>query len=372
MGSLGSGLVALSVLAATSLLQPLVVCSNAHADEAVADIEVKNFDVTIRRRSTSGRVYLIQAPSGEALHSGKILLLRKDEHPVMAFRILRDYPEKSQFAAKWVRRYQGTVQLESDQEYNAIEKLADHPMGPLTEQDHADLKELESDIPPPDAGSAKAYDPELDGSVGKAKAYDPELDKTTTPPPGDLSPTDEKDLDELGNLTADEFVPIDRDKYWFTLGFGYFRNNGPIATASSGYFTGLDLKFAKTLKQLLAFHKKDLQDSLALEAGLGYYRPINFAESNDSYTVVPMTLTFRYNVMYSENFFLFGYLGINYNFATGTGVNGLDSQVNTALSQLRGFGPAVGAGGFLRVGPGWFVRVDLGYDLLGLALVLRY
>jgi hypothetical protein len=45
------------------------------------------------------------------------------------------------------------------------------------------------------------------------------------------------------------------------------------------------------------------------------------------------------------------------------------SSVIAALSTLL---PAAGAGLLLQVGPGWYTRLDMGFDNIGLSLVLRF
>jgi len=376
----------------------------ARAEDNLPSIDARTFDVTVQRRSRSGRVYLFETPSQEPLHVGKLILLRQSDLPVMAFRVLKDYPEKNQFAAKWMRRYRNIPQIEPKQQYLAVEKLADRNAPPLTEQDRAELKEIESDSlpPPPDQGApleeakpapnstppttsdgSDTTSGKTPGAASGAPSYDADLDATTTPPPknnvestlgSELTPADEQELDDLKSITAEELVPLDRDKNGVTVGFGFFRNNASTADQSSGYLGGLDIKYAHTLRQYLYFKRKNLQDSLMLEGGFGYYKLISYAAQNDSYTVVPFTVTLRYNLLFNENFGTFGYIGLNKNFvAASAAASSADSgAVQEAARQLNSFNPAIGVGVLFRVGPSWYIRMDAGYDLIGVALLLRF
>lgn len=396
-------------LAIQSTTAPPVFADDTADATHLPEIEAKTFNVAVKKRSRSGHVYLFDRYDSEPLQVGRLVLLRDGDQPVMAFRVLKDYPEKNQFAGKWLRRYRGLQQLQPDQQFLAVEKLADVVAPPLTSQDKADLKELEGEAlpaPPPSGAEAAPATPQTAPSTPPAPqataspappgpegqppstATNEPVPAESLPPPApnpakshdaenlapELTAADERELDDLKSITAEELVPLDRDKYWATLGLGFFRNNGSTPSSKSGYLTGLDMKFAKTLKQYLYFKKKDLQDSIAVEAGLGYYKLISYAVQGDAFTVVPFTVTARYNLLFSENLGVFGYLGFNKNFvASSSSPNDpSNAAVSTASDQLNSFQPAFGVGGLFRVGPSWYIRTDVGYDLLGIALLLRF
>ena len=235
------------------------ISSVAHAasepsgdDERLPDIEAKTFDVKVMRRSRSGNVYVFETSEEQPLHTGKILLLREGIQPVMAFRVLRDYSDKNQFAAKWVRRYRGIDQLNPSTSYLAIEKIADREAPPLTVQDRAELKEVESEIPPPTEQTTPA------------KKFDSELDATTSPPPKsvaetsspDLTPADVQEIDELKDFSAEELVVLDRDKNWTDMGYSIFRQNGAGPQSYSGYFSGFDFRWPNDQKSDLFKEKR--------------------------------------------------------------------------------------------------------------------
>jgi hypothetical protein len=127
-------------------------------DQELPPIDATTFPVTIERRSLSGHVYLLSTP-GEIPDVGRLILLKKDSTPVMAFRVLKRYQGKNQFAGKWMRRYNDVKQLEATQNYTAVQKVSDRtPETPLTNQDKKDLSEIEKpaappvpEVPPPEA-----------------------------------------------------------------------------------------------------------------------------------------------------------------------------------------------------------------------------
>jgi hypothetical protein len=295
----------------------------------------------------------------------------------MALRVLRDYSDKNQFAAKWVRRYRDVQTLDAQTSYVAIEKIADREGPPLTAQDRAELKEVESDIPPP------TDSPPPVAALPPAKKFDSELDASTSPPPKnsaevtspELTSADVREIDELKDITAEELVILDREKNWLGFGYDIFRQNGAGTSSYAGYFGGFDLKYARTIKQLIYLKKKDIQDSFAIEGSLGYYKVLNFvgSQTNDSYTVIPFTLTGRYNVNFGQDITLFAYVGLNKNILLASSQGGADpGSFSTAQSQLNSVLPAVGIGMLFRIGPGWYIRFDGGLDQIGLGMTLRY
>jgi hypothetical protein len=72
--------------------------------------------------------------------------------------------------------------------------------------------------------------------------------------------------------------------------------------------------------------------------------------------------------MFGENFGIFFYGGLMQNFVTQVSANAT-ADVQASLQSIV---PAVGTGLLFRVGPSWEARVDLGYDMLALGLVLRF
>jgi hypothetical protein len=113
--------------------------------DTLPNIEARSFDVRVAKRSKSAKTYLFEDINQARTRVGKILLLRRDSQPVMAFRIVKTYyPAKNEFAAKQVRTYGDIAKIEPGSSYSGLEKVSDVVAPPPTAQDRADLKELES------------------------------------------------------------------------------------------------------------------------------------------------------------------------------------------------------------------------------------
>ena len=197
-------------------------------------------------------------------------------------------------------------------------------------------------------------------------AYDEELDAGTSPEPKDqlAELNDQQERLELANLVVDEIYPIERDKNWFSLGFGYF-NVGTL-TGTSAFFSGVGIRYGYNLGDHLFVYQKSLQDSFTLELGAYLYTVSGFASTADNYTVAPLLGTARYNLYIGKSLITFVYAGIS--MSTVTSSTGGTELANEALS---GFGPAFGGGMFIHIGPKWYVRFDLGLDFVGSGLVLK-
>lgn len=342
------------------------------------DIEARVFDVKVAKRSASTKTYLFDDVAGSEPPLGKILLLRRDSEQIMAFRVVKLYPEKKQFAAKRVRTYGFHRVIEPGSTFSALEKVGDVVIPPPTAQDKADLKELESkpgDIPPPPPDAvppAPATTPPPTAPGPEVQAFDSDLDAGNSPPPAGAvdsenakdSPTvpddDEDDETSHFGMAIEEVVPLDPNSQWLTATFAYFNNGG-------SYFAGAGMRYGLSLGKMLFLRKPRLQDSIVLEAGLFFYKITTFVSTGDSYSVMPLVGTARYNILFGENFGIFFYGGLVQNVVTSA-TNGT-TAAQTALQTVL---PAAGTGLLFRVGPSWESRVDLGYDMLGLGLILRF
>lgn len=461
----------MSKFGATILWALLLAVTPARGEDYLKnlpDIEAREFTVTVQRISTSGRVTLFDVIRDEPLKAGTIVLIRENEAPVMAFRVLKVYPEKSQFAGRKVREYPKSPTLQKEASFGAIEKIQDIFPVPITpeqaSQDAIDIKELETapsadDVeslldgtddlgsvekaPPaeeptstlekpeaidPSAIDATELDPkalpstedslddglldtndlgldllaeggdEADEILGdlentesvtaeldpndpnleplpKVQKYDPVLDAGTSPTPleslKDAAPDESGRFadfqDGTNEFVLEEYRRIDRDKHWLSVGIGYFRN--AKTGGDSGYYTGLGLKYGVNLDYGLWLNSNQLQDSLVVEFAAGSYRISNYSGegSSDSYTIAPLGATLRYNLHTNSGFVPFAYAGLTKNFilanTEGTAI---------ALSELSQISGAFGIGILSQLGPRWFLRFDLGFDLIGGGLMLRF
>lgn len=328
------------------LLLTLISQSTAFADD-LPEIEALAFKVRVVRKTKSGRVYLFDDLSSHKPPQGKIFLVKENQEPAMAFRVLKQYADKPQFAAKRVRQYQ-TPYLESSHEYIAWQKLRDLHAGPsnipVSEEDQSELQELEN---------AAISEEELnDEELAR------QLDKST---PEKLTRDEELTLKQL---EIREYPQLDRFSHWLSLQMGLIRNLS--ASNEATYYTGGGIRYGLTVgKRMLA--KQNSEDSLVLEGTIFYYRVLQFLTPTDEYTMTPWGVNLRYNLMWSETFGFFLYGGFLYNYI-------LSSQGDTAegIALLGGFVPSFGTGLLYTMGPHWQLRLDLGYDLIGIGLVLRY
>jgi len=360
-------------------------------EEVLPNIEASTYSVKIVRKSTSGKVYLFELETTDVLpKTGRIFLLKRDASSVMAFRVLKIYPQNKTYAAKRVRRYGKNKSLESGETFLAVEKESDLAPPAPTRQDQSDLHELEKkeqtfSETKPDSKSQKDSQKDLKEEPKenlKVLPFDPELDTPTSPPPSDKT-KDKEDpsvihaLDETSKDTEETESPsvisveepqlIDHYRHWLTAGLGYVINMAPPSTGGYYPFTSGNFRYGYTLGKTLFFSQPKMQDSIALEGGFFLYKAINFATANDSYTITSLSATLRYNIQFSESFGIFLYGGMLYGYVVASAQG--QSSVIAALSTLL---PAAGAGLLLQIGPGWYTRLDMGFDNIGLSLVLRF
>lgn len=313
-------------------------------------ISAKTYDVKTLRRSQSHRVYLLEkivgAESPEMPAEGRILLLRRNGEPVMAFRILKQYPEKGHFAAKSVRQYGSIEFLENEETFRAIEKISDLAPPPPTEEDKKDLKELENMAPPPSEDVQGEPTSETDQPA---------------PPPEELS----SEEDQWLSLTADEVFPIDKNRYAIAAEFGYFRNLNTEGT--SIYFPGGGFRYSFGFGKTLFFSQATPQDGLTFDAGAFFYKILNLGPQPDAYSVAVLTGTMTYKILLSEFYGFFFYGGLEKNIVVSSAEG--DEDIILALSSVL---PAVGGGLVFQVGPNWEARAIFGMDMIGGGIVLRF
>jgi hypothetical protein len=510
-----------------------IAATDAVTGITTPDINARSYGSKINRRSASGRVYLVDMIDGtqELPQNGRLVLMRQGESPVMAFRVLKEYPDKRQFAAKWLRRYNGTKDLEPGAQFIAIEKVSDKEAPPLTTQDKKDLKELEAPAPPPvavapiqteaappvavppaivppvaappaiatpavappppvviapvtppapqavaptpepltapipapssiaanavaapppvlavppppvatpevvtpvvmaspepaplpepsppavannqdlvappqapvpTASEAAAPAPPVDTA---AVAPEPTPTETATPPPSaavaekddipapsqntpaaprpEVVPDTDGETaaisgsgDDLSSIMVEEMKIFDRDENSVSFGAGLFRNTletggDPTTTGTSTtiYNSGGFLRYSRTLKHMLHFKSKSLQDSFALDGTLGFYKYLG-QNNGDSYTITPISVVARYTLHPSESFGVFIYGGFMKNFVAQS-VNA-DPFTQAAFNSVF---PEIGVGMLFQIGPSWYMRADLGLDLIGLSIALKF
>jgi hypothetical protein len=333
--------------------KPVSVESDAADYENLPEIEAKTYNLQVTRKSHSNKIYLFEDSTNRQPHVGRILLLKRDGEPIMAFRVLKNYTEKKLLAAKRIRRYKDVQSLNDGDSFLTIEKISDLAPPPPTAQDQADLKELEA-------------------KQGlKVSAYDEELDAGISPPavPKEENQEDvESELDSHLAISIEEPRIFDHNNHWLTAGFGYIRNSGPPSSNNSPYyFSSGNVRYGLTVGKMVLLDLPYVQDSVVVEGGAYLYKTLNFASQGDAYTIASFSGTVRYNFLFSESFGVFVYTGV----VVGRVISS-SSADESVIASLSSTLPAAGAGLLFQVGPGWFTRIEAGLDAIGLNLLLRF
>jgi len=358
---------------------------------AAEKILIRRFNVTLVRKSRSTRVYLFSQDlkkDPELSSRGKIILIKRDNTAVMAFRVLRAYGAKDQFAAKVLKNYRNGTPLAGDT-FLAVEKIGSKSEIALSAMDEKDLQELEQ--PPefePDDPNLPSSDPNQTGddqdlNQFEVLAYDPELDAGSSPPPTEFSGARNQLPDELDpyderSLIAEEITPLDPDPNWLSFMGALIRNPGlernntttPVTAVESGSINvgGFGLRYGYTVADRIFLRDQEVQDSLVPEIGFYYYSITNYTDDQDSYTLLPVLGNFRYNLLAGETYGFFLYLGFMQNFVLSS-ENDRAGYGSESLGSTR---LAMGGGLLFHVGPNWNVRVDIGIENIGAGLVLRF
>jgi hypothetical protein len=392
-----------------------IYASGYASEEELPPIEVRTFPLKIVDRSTSNRIYLMEATSNDPPKVGQIFLSSREEGPVMAFRVVKTYSDHKLFAAKQIKKYAQLEFLEKGDHFLGIEKTADKltlPAAALAMQasDKSDLKELESKedlrilpidplldessepaltpeptptlssfapptpIPTPVSNSGPvpptaAFDQELDAGTSPTDSEKPskgdeaEVKPTNSPPDPDLS--QDSDDPDSSLATIDDIDPIDLYRHWLTAGVGYVRNTGP--TGASYYFSAGNIRYGLTVGQMVFVKRKSVQDAFILEGGAYFYKSLNYLVQGDAYTILAGSAALRYHLTFGPNFGIFVSAGVMQNNVIAS------SQSSPAgLAALSNLSPTIGTGLLFQIGPSWYTRLDVGYDSVGVNLLLRF
>jgi hypothetical protein len=353
-------------------LSSVIFSSILSLSNTYGEIKTQTLDVKVIRVAKSMRVYQFETDSIDLLQNGKILLIKEGTQNVMGLKVIKSYPEKRQVAARRVSLYPGFDELEVSKNYSGLVKIGDLSGSESSSPDSAedtkldteDLGELESAL------NTEAPSPiDVDTRIPEILPYDPELDAGTSPPPDDGTAVDperdDQEEDQLRNIIADEVRPLDSAHQWLTGQFGAFLNRS--SRRNYTYFGGVGGRYGVTLGKMLFLKGLNAQDSISLECGVFAFKVVRFMTDFDSYYVMPVVPTLRYNMNFGENWIWFFYGGVRYNVilaATDSTALGL-WKLNTLL-------PAVGTGVMYQFGPKWFARADIGLEMLAFGLTLKF
>jgi hypothetical protein len=382
-------LLCLIALNALFWIQPVRADDNAQpTDTGTGDaaplpaIEAKTLHLKPIKISSGRKSYVlekIQSPEGEAEVSepvpeetpdasdngtgvrkkGKIILLRQEGENIMALRVMQEDPDHNQVYVRRIRQYGDHDELAMGSNYLAIEKIMDvvPPSPQEQKEERKDLKEL-----------------------GAPKQFDADVDSPSSPAPGDNPDAIKKaeDTDEVPiGASVDEVGRHNNHHQWLTVGYALLRNvpsfsGGNLAIGGNFYSSG-GVRYAYTFKDHIWFNNGSREDSLTVEGGLYYYKILSLDVAGDSYTVMPVIGTVRYNMFLNENWGWFLYGGFEYNRILDADQSTDSAQTyNTRIYNLSRTLPCAGAGALVRFGPEWYVRVEAGIDVVGASLVLRF
>jgi hypothetical protein len=398
-----------------------------NSEEAVLPITATKYNVIVQRKNTSGRLYVLDFGDQALPKTSEILLLKSAMDPVMALRVIKTVPSGHTIIAQVVKKYPNHTELQNAAQYDAIAKLGDI----RGSSDIIAAPEAEFEDPNWEKSNQEektlAYDPELDvGSSSpeevaaspddgksapvqnletkvaylesklvsleskiekgglaasddsenrnKSKKHDNDSEKKIIPSGSDTS-ADKLDNDLLDrdepsmgrdSTSIDEIKYFDNYSHWLGVGFGYITSLNSTGTSLVNATAG-NLRYGVTLGRRIFFDKVHAQDSIALE-GAGYiYKWINFAAAGDSYTVLAGVGSFRYNLFFNSGFGIYAYGG-----ALQANVISNSNGVATAIAVLNSLLPSFGGGVLLEIGPGWFARLNIGYEDTSLNLLLRF
>ncbi len=339
--------------------------------------------------------YLFEDPSGAKPIVGRIVLLRENREPKMAFRVLHVLFEKRQFIARRVRNYKDQNVLELKKEYTAVERVREtnlpNPM--LNPEERVAIDELKEFAPSSAVTAPQPSDfsrsdelPLVTPTPSATPSVEAELENQSAPLPT-LSEKDE--LDELDSAqlneepeekpenskkyeriqsedevrTIDDIESMDQENQALWGQFGMIRAlnyNGEFV-----YYPAGGLKYGITLGRMLFVSKAKVQDTLTLELSAMMFRVQGYytEETLDSYTVGSGVASLRYTVLMSENLGFFVYGGYNPRRVITSGDEG-GAVHDNAMSNLGQPQVAAGVGLVFRLGPGWEARIDAGLDTL--------
>lgn len=244
--------------------------------------------------------------------------------------------------------------LDEDEPDSLDESSLDEPTAPLSE-DRAEAENLDN-ATELDSTEEEIPEDQIDYSRTKRPVFKP------APPP--RAPETGKRL-TTKDISIEEVEDYDPNRHWLTGQFSLLRNLG--TDGSYGYYAGAGARYGYTFFKDIFFYSKAAQDSLAFELGVFGVKLANIQTEGDSYTVVPIIFTGRYNIALSENWIVFLYGGVVNNVVLNS------SEADGAfLSAIQSPPPAIGVGLFLLVGPYWYARLDVGLDQIGMGLTLRF
>ncbi len=324
----------------------------AAAQETLPDIEIRRLDLYVEKTSTNGRVIQFTA-EGAPPGARKLILIKERGLPQIALRVIKLFsaedlgPNSSRFAAQWVRTYDFSFQMRIGASYKGILKLRDIELEAL-DKDVADGKENE-----PAAPELEPTPPE--------ESPPPEEEKSAQ----QLTEEEERELKALAYEEPPNLEP-ERDALSFVAG-GY---RLPEYSGGAMYLRAAGLRYSRTFLLPVWKNFRKLQDSLSADVTAVFGKRLEYAEAGDSYTVMPLLVSMRYNWNLSESIGIFAQTGLMKPWVVSSVTSGTDEGLAAEILGQFQFGLGIGA--LWRLGPQWFGRIDLGVEQLSGGITLKF
>ncbi|MBS1959417.1 MAG: hypothetical protein JST80_08100 [Bdellovibrionales bacterium] len=388
-------------------------------------IDTHRFTSTPVEVSSSGRVYKFSMKSADVPRVGNIVLIQEQKKAAMALRVIKSDPNKMEYIARRVRRYDDHQTLIVNRNYESVEKVADKINTPPVGQEPIDGEPLaqaalvtepepviqatpeptpvpkstprlvvrpviKKVVPTPTpiiiyATPAPTPEPtpEPVAEIQVPKTIEPPLEVTqldqrldeSTTPQNHESNIEVIDKDNTDDATSpyeiNESKRFDPFKNMISITTGSFRNASNFVLGGE-MFGGFTLAYSRKLRDDWLISKVPApQDALWVEFALGYYRKANL--TNDVYTVVPLHAELRWELNFSSTLALELYTGLQYNWIMSMDNVDLNNVgMTNTVQNLNGPQVTVGLGLIFNVGPQWYIRSDLGWDRLVLGLGVRW
>ena len=330
------------------LLQAMGTQALAQAldDEQLPDIEVRALSVTVEKMSTNRKVLQLTT-TDEAPRPRQLILIKGDGLPRIALRVIRNYEaadlgnSAARFAAQRVRVYDNSFRPELGRTYGGILKLRD----------------IELAIEPPAKAEAA---PVLEPAPAESETVAEEQMSAE-----EITEEEERELKILAYEEPPNYEP-DHDA--FGLAASLVRL-GDIVPGTFLYLRAAGLRYSRTFSHPVWWNAPGLQDSLSFDFSALLGTRLEFAAAGDSYQILTTLSWLRYNLNFSEDLSVFAYTGLTKALVLSAVSTGDEALARQQIGLIM---PALGVGAQFRVGPQWYLRLDIGIEQAGASLMLRY
>jgi hypothetical protein len=399
-------------------------------------IDAHRFDSIPIEMSKSGRVYRFSMKSADVPRVGNIVLVEENKKPTMAFRVIRSDPNKMEYVARRVRRYDNHETLILNRPYPSLEKVADRLDAPPTNetpetiladpfkeapavsstpttrprqtarvQKQSQAQSLSQHRPEPEPTLAPlpATVPESTPKIIPEPTPEPIVESTPEPTPESTPESTDQELDQGSASIANEIqsptpppevssIDEDLDRGAADVGSGddeemHFEVNeqlrlqplGHMFAVQPGIFrNGSDFNLAGQMFSGFSFsYSVKMRDDWLIrpaktQDALWFELGGAFYSKAELTNDVYNLLPLRLELRWE----LYVNQTMALQFYGGIQYNWIFSTQNaineTTFDALSGFQSTFGTGILFQLGPQWYFRSDIGYDRLNFGLGIRW